>query len=741
MLRPSLRVLAQAAVLIGATTGVYASLPTFWQVSTEAEFLQGEVENLSIDSYGRLTLGPTTRPTYESNAPFLWTLVSAPDGSLFVGTGNEGQVLRIDTSGRGAVFFDAEELEVHAIAPAPGGVVYVATSPEGKVYKIDAAGNAAVFFNPPDKYIWSLAVDPGGNMFAGTGDKGIVYKVTPDGAGMPFYETKASHVMALAFDREGRLLAGTESPGRVFQIDASGKPFVLLDSPYNEIHALRVASDGVVYAAAVGGRPASPPPEPPPQPVATVTAEVTAIVVSPDAAAQPSTTPLAPAPRGDHGAGTGAVYRIMPEGDWDVVWEMSEDVPYDLAFERDGAILVGTGKKGKIYRLSGDPLQPTLVARAPAQQVTALLPDRTGQVLFATSNPGKVFRLSQTRADRGAYTSDVRDAQTVATWGAIKWQAVAPRGTSIEISTRAGNTPTPDETWSDWSAAYVDRQGSPITSPRARYLQWRAVLTAAGTDAPMLTSVTAAYLPRNTRPRVTSITIHPPGTIFQRPFPTGNPPIAGFEGDTPDRRAATQNAQGGGKAANLGRRTYQKGLLTFVWRADDENRDELRYDVLYRLEGETAWKPLKRGLPDAILVWDTTSVPNGRYHVQVVASDAPSNSPATALTGSMESTTFEIDNTPPTVVVTEVRRAGGRTVVAFDVHDDHSVVQKVEYSLDGDRWQTIYPKDGIADSRSEQFELMLEGDAAARAVIIRAIDALNNVTSARGEAPPAAVTR
>ena len=62
-------------------------------------------------------------------------------------------------------------------------------------------------------------------------------------------------------------------------------------------------------------------------------------------------------------------------------------------------------------------------------------------------------------------------------------------------------------------------------------------------------------------------------------------------------------------------------------------------------------------------------------------------------------------------------------------------MQKVEYSLDGDRWQTIYPKDGIADSRFEQFELVLEGDAAARGVIIRATDALNNVTSARGEAP------
>ena len=736
-----------AAALIGvAATVVHAALPTFWQVSTEAEFLQGEVENLSIDAYGRLTLGPTAAPAYESSAPFLWTLVNAPDGSVFAGSGNEGQVYRVDAAGRGTVFFDAEELEVHAIALVPGGGIYVGTSPEGKIYKVDAAGRGTVFFDPADKYIWSLAVDSAGNVFAGTGDKGAIYKITPDGKGAPFYETKASHAMSLAFDREGRLLAGTESPGRVFQIDAAGKPFVLLDSPYNEIRTLRVGSNGVIFAAAVSGRtgsspsaPAIPLPEPAQQTTASVTTEVIAIAIAPDASVTASGGSQQPAPRAQ-AAGTGGVYRIMPDGDWDLVWPMREDSPYDLALDADGSVLVATGNKGKIYRLSGDPLQPTLVARATAQQVTALLPDRTGRMLFATSNPGKVFRLSPTRADRGTYTSDVRDALTVATWGAIRWQAAAPAGTRVEIATRSGNTRTPDETWSNWSAAYADQQGSSIISPRARYLQWRAVLTATPTASPILTSVTAAYLPRNTRPRVTSITVHPPGTVFQRPFPTGEPEIAGFRGDTPERRAAAQ-AAGGGGAPTLGRRAYQKGLLTFVWRAEDENRDELTYDVMYRREGETSWKPLNRALTDAILVWDTTSVPNGRYLVQIVASDAPSNSPTAALNGSMESTTFEIDNMPPAITVSSVRREGTSTIIAFEVRDADSAVQKAEYSLDGDIWQTVYPRDGIADSRSEQFELRLEGDAATRGVIIRAIDALNNVTSARGEAPAAPPVR
>jgi hypothetical protein len=727
------------AVLVLGSPVTYAALPTFWQVSTESELLRGEVENLAIDSFGRLTLGPTSSTIYDVSAPFLWTVITASDGSLYAGSGNEGQVYRIDSSSRGTVFFDSDELEVHAIAPAPGGGIYVGTSPDGKVYKVDTSGKGTVFFDPADRYIWSVAVDKSGNVFVATGDKGIIYKVTPDGKGAPFYETKATHAMTLAFDREGRLLAGTESPGRVFRIDASGKPFVLLDSSYSEIRTIRLDATGNIYVAAVSGRTSgasdrgssSPPPEPAQQMLTpSVSTEITVVAIaeSPVSPTQPATS-TSPARAGP---AAGALFRILPDGASDLLWELREDLPYDVAFEPGGTLLVATGNKGKIYRLSGDPLQPTLVARVNAQQVTSLQPEREGRMIVTTSNPGRVMRLSATRADRGTYTSDVRDAQTVAMWGTIKWQEGSTGG-RVEISTRSGNTRTPDETWSDWTAPYADRDGSPITSPRARYLQWRAVLSAARGESPYLTSVTAAYLPRNLRPRVTSITIHPPGTVFQRPFPI-DPEIAGFEGDLPEKRAAAAG-QGSTSSPSLGRRTYQKGLLTIVWRAEDDNRDDLTYDVMYRREGETSWKTLKRGMSEAILVWDTSSVPNGRYFVRVVASDTPSNSPATALTGAMESTSFDIDNTPPTITVTSVRREGFRVTIQFEARDANSAVQKADYSLDGDRWQTIYPKDGIADSRFEQFELVLDGEAGARGLILRATDALNNVASARGEAP------
>jgi sugar lactone lactonase YvrE len=736
--------LALAAAL--ATPLLHASSPKFFQAATQTDFLKGDVENLSIDSNGQLTLGPATELVYETAAPFLWALASQPDGSLFIGTGNEGKVFRVDPDGKGSLFFDSMELEVHALAVAPNGGLYVGTSPEGKIYKVDRNGTGNVFFNSDDKYIWALAVDGKGNLFAGTGDKGIVYKITPDGKGTPFYKTNATHATALAFDKAGNLLVGTGTPGKVLRIDSDGKAFVLLDSPFQEIRALRFDEKGQLYVAALSARGGSagggsddrtidrPTPDSSRAPVPSVSAEITSISIV-DVGGGGGSGGSA---REDRRSPKGAIYRISPDGVWDQLWESRDDSPYDLAFDANGALIVGTGGKGKIYRLEGDPLRPTLLARASAQQVTAFYKDARGRLYYATANPGKLFRLTSDRAPRGTYESESRDAQMLATWGAISWHGTTPAGSRIELYTRSGNTETPDDTWSVWSAAYSNAEGSGITSPKSRYLQWRAVLTGK-TDGPVLTSVTAAYLQRNLRPQVRSVTVHPPGIVFQKPFTTGEPDLAGFEDQsTPDRKltaAAMSSQLGGGGSQSLGRRTYQKGLETLVWKADDENDDELVYDILYRREGETAWKPLRRNVTEAILVWDTTTVPNGTYFIKVVASDAASNPAGLALTGELDSSAFEVDNTAPAIAVGAVRLDRGRTLIPFDVKDDHSPILRVEFSQDGQRWRAVFPVDGIADARSEHYELAVDGELGDRGLTLRATDSMNNVSTAHVNPP------
>lgn len=729
--------LALAGAVASAVT-LTASKPIFWQTATLNDFIRGEAENLSIDGHGRLVLGPATETYAETTAPFLWSMITAPDGALYVGSGNEGKVLKIE-GGKTTTFFDSTELEVHAVALAPDGSVYAATSPEGRIYKVDRSGKGAPFFDPEDKYIWSLAVDSQGNVYAGTGEKGVIYKITPDGKGAPFYSTKATHVISLAFDRGGQLLAGTEGPGRLFRVDSSGKAFLVLDSTFQEIRAIRLDPQGNIYLAALSGRtsasappPMAPTSDPGPtssrEPVPTVTTEVTAIAVVDSGAASVGATE--PAIREDRRSGRGAIYRVRPDGLWDIVWESADDSPYDLVFDPAGTLIVGTGRNGKLYSLSGDPATATLLLQASAQQVTGFARDAKGNVYYATSNPGKIFRLSSQRAAEGTYTSIVRDAQTVADWGTLSWRASTPAGSRVDVFTRSGNTATPDDTWSAWSGPYEASAGEEIKSPNARYLQWKAVL--AGKQSPVLTSVSAAYMQRNLRPKVTSLTVHPAGTVFQKPYPTGDPDIAGFDDQAPDRRILGTTANPSPTSSGLGRRAYQRGLQTFVWRADDSNDDTLKYEILYRREGDTAWKSLKEDLEETIFVWDTTSVPNGTYVVKVVASDEPSNTPGAALDGELESSAFDIDNAPPAITMSAPRQANGRTTIQFSVRDDWSTISKVEYSLDAQRWQVVYPVDNIFDSRTEQFELTLDNADAARGLIIRAYDAKNNSATAKG---------
>jgi hypothetical protein len=726
---------AALAVVAGCWVAVSASTPTFWTVGTQADFLKGDVENLSIDSDGRVLLGPGASTVAETSAPFLWTLHAGTDGRLWTGSGNEGKLLGIK-DGKVTTVFDGGELEVHAVAPAANGGFYVGTSPDGRIYHVAADGTSKTFFDPEDKYIWSLALDRAGTLFAATGDKGIIYKITPDGKGTPFYRTNTTNVISLTFTRDGDLLAGTEAPGRVFRIDRSGKAFVLLDSPYREIHALRIADDGTIFAAAVNGggsgAPVSeaPAPESPRPPVPTVSAEITGVspIESPIGAS--GGTSSASTPRPPRRSGRGAIYRIRPDGLWDLMWDSGEDSPFDLIVEPNGSLLVGTGTEGKIFRISGDPARATLVARAGARQVTALVREPSGRILGAASNPGKLFALSPEPARRGTYESDIRDAGTVASWGAIRWRA-ALNGGQIEVATRSGNTSMPDETWSAWSRPYSDANGEQIASPNARYLQWRLTMTSTGGTGPVLTSVTAAYLPRNLRPAVSSITVHPAGTVFQRPFSTGDPEIAGYQDNTAEgRQPGTSGEARTSSAPALGRRLYQKGLQAFVWKAEDGNDDRMQFDVSYRREGDTTWRILQRGLWDPIFVWDTTSVPDGTYLLKIAATDAPSNSPGNALTGELESASFDIDNTPPKVEIQPASRAGARTAITFVVTDQQSAVQRVEYSLDASRWRVVHPRDGIPDSRREEFEVLLDEAEAGRSVILRVTDAMNNVATA-----------
>ncbi len=186
-------------------------------------------------------------------------------------------------------------------------------------------------------------------------------------------------------------------------------------------------------------------------------------------------------------------------------------------------------------------------------------------------------------------------------------------------------------------------------------------------------------------------------------------------------------ARAGEVVRNWGVAPSNAGLQTFVWRAEDDNGDELSYDVMYRREGETTWRPLKSGLKDTLFVWDTSSVPNGTYVLRVLASDAKSNPAETALVGDMESSSFEIDTVAPVVTMGAIERMALASSSRVTCEIPTRPSRGLEYSLDAQRWESAFARDGILDGRTESFEIRLDADAAGRTLVVRASDALGKV--------------
>ena len=722
-------VLFLAAVFLLVAGVVAASTPVIWKQAGHGDFLMGETSGVSITAKGRLTLSPVLDPLFESDEPLIWCLASDSRDNLYAGTGNDGRLYRIDSSGASEVVFDADELEIRSVAVDRNDRLYAATFPDGRIYRIDPDGSHSVFFDPAGdgavsdvpRYIWSLALDAEGNLYAGTGEQGRIYRIDENGEGQVLAELEEAHVMALAVDGTGRLVAGTEPGGRIYRITSSGSLSVLYDSPYREVSTLRVDKDGNVFAAAQseprrGGRAGSSMPPPSRGAAGEQGGEPALSMV--EATASVEGVDL-PAGRGFSPGGS-VVYRIDPDGRVEEWWRSQTDLGLSMAVRGDGELLIGTGPRGRLYSVR-ERGRGTLLNELQESQVTALMPVGAGGVVAATSNRGNLYHLRSRPMGEGEYESDVKDTRGRARWGRIRWEDAQPPGTAVRLYARSGNTDSPDQTWSDWTGPYTDSEGEALACPPARYLQWKAVLSTQNEEAPSVLSVSAAYLTRNNPPRVHSVTVYEPG-VYLRDAPAGS---GEQNNDLPPDIAAQVGGRGGslGQQASKGAPAYRKGMRAVAIQASDPDGDGLSYEIYFRGEAEEHWKLLDSEGRVPSYSWDSETFPDGSYVIRVVASDAPSNPPDQALEAEYLSETFLVDNTGPRVSRIDV--ADDR--LSFMVQDGASPLYRVEYAIDGGDWLVIHPGDGVTDSKTEEFEIDLEElDAGEHTLAIRARDTSNN---------------
>jgi len=725
------------SLLVFSCTLLVAVTPQFWENFTQDDLLKGTLTRVSLGTEGRLFLAPAYDQLFDTSQPYIFSMVRDKAGNLYLGTGHEGKVFKVDPQGKGSVYFQTKELDVFALALDASDTLYVGTSPDGKVHKVTGANQSTEFCNPDDKYIWSLLFDDAGNLYVGTGGKGMILKVSRSGEKSTFYKPDDTNVMCLVRGGNGGLLAGTSPGGMIIEVNAQGKGFTLLDTPMDEIRALALDRFGTIYAAAAsskaGAKSASAtaviPSTGGPLPVATIQT----LANLADRSRETTASVSAPGGGKDADGAKSSIIAITKGGSAETIYASEDRMIYDLLVRSDDTLLAATGGKGRLLSIDAAK-QVTIVTDSPEEQMTRMV-TAGDAILVAGSNQGKVYRLQSQQAQSGTYESRVLDAKVVAAWGKIAWRFVNPAGGSVKISTRAGNTEKPDSSWSDWSPPYT-ASGQQIPNPKARYLQWRAAFERgkAGADTDVLERIQIPYLQENMRPQVVSITMLNSGIAMQKSpslsVSTGSFSMAATSSDGQSLNAPRMR----GKESNPmpPRQTLQPGAQSFTWKATDDNEDTLEYSVYFKGEGESGWKLLAKTTSETFYTLDGTALPDGIYRLKVVASDAPANPYGKALIGELISKPFLISNATPLVTVMSHTVNGKRVEVQFHAKVGTGRIVSGEFSIDGGEWFLVFPTDGIADSVDEDFQLVTPDLTPGEHLIgLRASDANGNTGTAK----------
>jgi sugar lactone lactonase YvrE len=241
-------------------------------------------------------------PYFDPGAKYIWDIVLDSAGTLYVATGDHGEIYKVSPNGQHSLFFKSDEVHIRVLALDPKGNLIAGSDGSGLVYRIAPNGDAFVLYSTPRKEITALAIDSAGNIYAAAaGEKhpgsampqmGItlaapaqnppapggnititaaptapmatqpfpapgvgatggseIYRIAPDGAPSRLWTSHEDLVYALGFDQHGRLLAGTGNRGHIFAINGVDDFTDLIKAGATQITAFAAAPGGGLYAS------------------------------------------------------------------------------------------------------------------------------------------------------------------------------------------------------------------------------------------------------------------------------------------------------------------------------------------------------------------------------------------------------------------------------------------------------------------------------------------------------------
>lgn len=686
-------------LLLAAVVGiaVHADQPTA-AFSGFNDWLGSETRGVRIGADGRLRLAPNLRRVGQLPEGVIWSAVPDGSGGAYLSAGTEGKLFHY-TGG-----------QVKPLGQVKGGIVFalarlgqdliVAPTGEGKLFRVTQSGDVKPFAEIDARIVWSLAVEGDAVIVAGGSEKGAVLVQAREGSSRRLAElADETAFTALAADGQGGWYLGSHGRGLVLRYSRQGDRLeTLMDTPFEEVRALAVA-DGHLYIGADNGLTPK---------FSTGQLERREGYLQADSAV----------------TARSAVLRLDKERVPETLWQSAQSQVYALTAWK-GQLLVGTGNRSRLFSLplgrtrDGDPF--AVVQELGTAQATAFLPSG-GDLLVVGSNPAELHLLSEAQATEGTLESKILRGAPLADWGRAYLDAETPTGTQVEFQFRTGSTETPDATWSPWTPPL--RSGERPALPPSRFAQFRLRLSSTrGGATPIVESVTVHWAHRNLAPVWEGVDPMPPGLVITRTAPPDDIGIERVPLET-QKLIPALGYMGAEK------RSFRRGGQSFVFRVSDPNADALQFAIrLVPDRGaplllEKAWK-------ERFFSFDTLPVPDGRYRLEVTASDAPTAPFNAALSSTWRTAPFTVDHTPPSIAELSALPEGEGVHIRFLARDETSVLKEGALSADGERWLQIVPEDRVFDQKEERFDVLVPRDALrGDRILVKVVDQHNNEQTA-----------
>ena len=662
------------------------------------DWLGSETRGVRIGADGRLRLAPNLRRVGQLPEGVIWAAVSDGTGGAYLSAGTDGKL------------FHYVGGQVKPLGQVKGGIVFaiarlgqdlvVAPTGEGKLLRVTPAGDVKPFADIDARIVWALAVEGDTVIAAGGAEKGAVLVQAREGSSRRLAElVDETAFTALTPDGQGGWYLGSHGRGLVLRYNRQGDRLeTLMNTPFEEVRALAVA-DGQLYIGADNGLTPK---------FSTGQLERREGYLQADT---PATT-------------RSAVIRLDRDRVPETLWQSAQSQIYALAVWK-GQLLVGTGNRSRLFSLPLGKARDTdpfaVVQELGTAQATAFLPSG-GDLLVVGSNPAELHLLSEAQATEGTLESRVLKGEPIADWGRTYLDAEIPTGTNVELQFRIGSTETPDATWSPWTPPL--RSGERPALPAARFAQFRLRLSSTrGGATPIVETVSVYWARRNLAPVWEGVDIMPPGLVITRTAP---PEDIGIE------RVPLQTQKLIPTLGYLGaeKRSFRRGGQSCIFRVTDPNGDVLQFSIRL-LPDHGAPILLEKAWKEKFFSFDTLPVPDGRYRLEVTASDAPSAPFNAVLTSTWRTAPFIIDHTPPTISGLSAVVEGDGIRVKFLARDETSILKEAAISADGDRWLQIVPEDRVFDQKEEHFDVFIPRDAIrGDRVLVKVVDQHNNEQTA-----------